>query len=135
MTKKTHMAAGLVVTTGVLMVAKEFNVACIIGIIGSTAPDWDFLFGAKHRGLSHSFIFALILGLILFPFSSIFALSFVLNYSLHIALDSFTVSKVRCYAPIDNKKYGLGLIKSGGEMDLFLCLALITVFGYMINLV
>lgn len=125
MTKKTHVAAGLVVTASVMMLAKEVNLACGLGIIGAIVPDWDMILGMKHRGISHSFIFAIGLGALLSVFSSIFALSFILNYCLHIVLDSLTVMGCPIFNPFDKTYYGIKIIKTGDEYDNFLFIFLV----------
>ncbi len=72
----------------------------------------------QHRGFLHSFIFVLLVFIILREFSFILSLSFLFGYGGHIFLDCFTRQGVRIFYPFDFKIKGF--LKSGGFIESFL---------------
>lgn len=119
MTRKTHIAVGIVAT---LPLIKIFPAYILVGIIGSTMPDYDFKLGIKHRTITHSLLVLFLAASIIMLFNFGIGLSFGINYLIHLILDSFTKTGVPFFYPFNKKYYGLKLVKTGGVEDLFLCL-------------
>lgn len=125
MTKKTHMASGIALTTALIIYTPVLVLPSICGLIGSTIPDWDGVIGLKHRGISHSLITPVILGTLACMISPSFGIVFACNYLLHLVLDSLTLKGIPLLAPFNWNYMGLKLIRSGGSEDLFICILII----------
>lgn len=132
MTKKTHLAAGVLATAGAISLCGVHPNPYIFGIVGSIVPDWDRYLGMKHRGVSHSFVFAVGLGIMISMINMSFGIAFMFNYCLHIALDSFTLMGVPAGKPFFNDYYGAKLIKSCGAEDMFLLLVLLLLISKLL---
>jgi len=90
------------------------------GFLLANSPDLDFafafLFGWKnfHRGISHSLVFALLVGALIFIFlrrkNWRIPLAYALAFLSHTLLDFVAASEgaVRLLTPFDNGKYALG---------------------------
>jgi len=127
MTKKTHIAVGIVATLPLLNIYPKY---AFIGIIGAIVADWDLLLGIKHRTITHSLI-ALCLATIVIALCNFnIGIVFGLNYLLHLLLDSLTKMGVPFFYPFRKKYYGFKLIKTGGVEDLFICLMAILLIYY-----
>jgi membrane-bound metal-dependent hydrolase YbcI (DUF457 family) len=117
----THFLVGILISAFTLY---GFGYAMVLymGIMAIT-PDFDVIFGSLsfirrnknlgHKGVSHSFLFAVALtaitGIIFslftkIPFLYVWSLGFVF-YSLHITLDFLAASKTPIFYPISKKKY------------------------------
>lgn len=119
MTKKTHLCVGIALTLPI--VYTFFNPICLVGIVGSIAPDIDLKIGIPHRTITHSLLSLIISTSIIYIFSSSIAIVFALNYLLHLILDSLTKMGVPFLYPFHTKYYGAKLIKTGGTEDLCIC--------------
>ncbi|MFH1365332.1 MAG: metal-dependent hydrolase, partial [archaeon] len=69
----------------------------------------------KHRGILHSFIFLILMSILLALFLPVFALPVFLGYGLHLFADSFTVSGLKLFYPF--KKIYCGPIKTGTKKE------------------
>lgn len=125
MTRAFHALTGVVVTGALIYYTPVAVVPGVLGVFGSYAADYDGRLGLKHRGISHSLLAPFILGLIAFVFSPSFGIVFGINYLIHIVLDSFTVMGVPLLMPVSKKYFGLKLIRTGGEVEIFMLLALL----------
>ncbi len=98
------------------------DVDCYFSKLGKKKIARPIQFITRHRGVFHSFTFAILISLILslFPLTSIFALPFFLGYGLHVLVDSFTVEGVHPFWPY--KKISSGKLKTGkvSELSLFI---------------
>jgi membrane-bound metal-dependent hydrolase YbcI (DUF457 family) len=74
-----------------------------------------FNFFAKHRGIIHSFTFLAILSFFIFIFFKEILFAFVFPYSLHLLIDSFTISGIIPFYPLKFKIKGR--IKTGGIIE------------------
>jgi membrane-bound metal-dependent hydrolase YbcI (DUF457 family) len=74
-----------------------------------------FNFFVKHRGIIHSFTFMGIVSLFIFLSYKEILLPFVLGYSLHLILDTFTVNGIKPLYPLNFKIRGR--IKTGGIIE------------------
>src|SRR4030042_2278338 len=82
----------------------------------------------KHRGIVHSFSFAILISIILAVFWPILSLGFFLGYSVHLICDSFTRQGIQPFWPLKAKSYGF--IASGGRIEetLFFTLIILNIF-------
>jgi len=81
----------------------------------------------KHRGIVHSFSFAILVSIILAVFLPILSLGFFLGYSVHLICDSFTREGIQPFWPL--KTRSSGFIASGGRIEesLFFTLVLLDI--------
>ena len=82
----------------------------------------------KHRGIVHSFTFAIAISIVLAVFWPILSLGFFLGYSVHLICDSFTREGIQPFWPL--KTRSSGFIASGGRIEdtLFFTIILIDIF-------
>lgn len=76
-------------------------------------------FFVKHRGIFHSFVFLILLTLILFSVFPVVASGFFIGYGLHLFADSFTKQGVCLFYPFSKKK-SRGFIRTGGMFEIFI---------------
>lgn len=136
---RTHLAlAFLLIILFVTHVNNEF-VFVIMILVATIIPDLDnsestfgrhlifrpLQFFARHRGVIHSFTFAIAVSVVLAMFWPVASLGFFLGYSSHLILDSFTKDGIQPFWPLRAKSYGL--IRSGGRIEdgIFIVLILI----------
>ena len=101
----------------------------VMALIGTLLPDIDIAFSTlgryrvfrllqafvRHRGVIHSFSFAVLLSLIIAVFWPAASLGFFLGYGLHLFSDSFTKDGIQPFWPY--KKRSLGFITTGGKIE------------------
>lgn len=82
----------------------------------------------KHRGMIHSFSFAILISIILAVFLPILSLGFFLGYSVHLICDSFTRDGIQPFWPLKAKSSGF--ITTGGRIEetLFFTLIILDIF-------
>ena len=91
----------------------------------------------KHRGIFHTLLLGVILGLVIGFISKWAGIGFFVGYVSHLFLDILTIRGVELFYPISEKKVGVGLVRSGGLIEeiLFVLLLLVDVgLGYRIIL-
>ncbi len=123
---RTHLAISIFFVLLLFPFFENKIVFCVV-MIGSTfLPDIDssrskigknillrplqFFFG--HRGILHSFTFALMMSVLIFFFSQEASIAFFLGYGLHLLADSLTFMGIAPFYPISKK--WRGIIKTGG---------------------
>ena len=116
MMKRTHVALGLAATLPII----RNNPTGLLGILGATAPDLDYMFGVKHRTYTHSLIALVASTLPLILINRCIGLVWFISYGLHLVADSFTVMGVPFLYPWDKKKYGAKKIKTRSSEDWFI---------------
>jgi len=81
----------------------------------------------KHRGIIHSFTFAILASILLAVFIPVASLGFFVGYSVHLITDSFTKEGIQPFWPF--RARSSGFITAGGKVEesLFLGLILINV--------
>jgi len=136
---RTHLAIGIFF---VLMLANYFDnkwIFILMVIAGTIFPDLDssysafgkflvfrpFQFFIKHRGVFHSFTFAVLSSALIYFFWKTLAFGFFLGYSVHLIADCFTYSGVRIFWPLDFKVKGF--LKTGGVVDEILFIVLVII--------
>ncbi len=84
-------------------------------------------FFVKHRGIVHSFTFAVVGSIALSIFWPVAALGFFVGYSVHLICDSFTKDGIQPFWPIRAKSSGF--ISTGGRIEdsLFLTMILVDI--------
>ena len=135
---RTHLAFSLFIT---LFLTKHFNNLFILTfILATTLPDIDnrhskigrhnpFCFLTKHRGITHTLLFALVLSAILtFVTKTVYySYALFLGYSLHIVLDSFTKHGTKPFFPFFNIKIR-GPMITNSPSENFLAIILFSLF-------
>lgn len=85
---------------------------------------------AGHRKIFHSFIFVIVVGLVI-SFFSVFAMwAFLLGYSLHIVFDSLTKMGTQPLYPFEFRVRGF--IKTGGWIEAFIFVLFFIGFSWII---
>ena len=82
-------------------------------------------FFVKHRGIIHSFTFAVLVAVLLAIFWPVASLGFFIGYSVHLVSDSFTKEGIQPFWPLKAKSKGF--IPSGGAMEESLFFSLIVI--------
>jgi membrane-bound metal-dependent hydrolase YbcI (DUF457 family) len=143
---KTHMAfAFLMILLFIEQVNNKFTFVLMV-LVATALPDLDSGFSSfgrhlifrplqffvKHRGILHSFTFAVVASFILAIFWPVASLGFFVGYSVHLICDSFTKTGVQPFWPFRAKSSGF--ILSGGrtEETLFFGLVLVDIVLFFI---
>lgn len=96
-------------------------------------PDWDVRVpGMKHRGVTHTFLFALLMGGVLFGAGVVLAQTLApaeqatvaaygfflgaLSVIVHIAIDALTPAGVRPFWPLWRKQFSLSVTRAGNPV-------------------
>ncbi len=82
-----------------------------------------FNFFTKHRGITHSLIFLVVISFFISIFSKEILFAFVLGYASHIFSDCLTKEGVPLFYP--SEKRIKGLIKTGGITEVFISIIFI----------
>jgi membrane-bound metal-dependent hydrolase YbcI (DUF457 family) len=126
---KTHLAIGVFAVVLFFPIVNHPLIFVPVVLIASILPDIDSGFSTlgrkgifrplqmmtKHRGLFHSFTFAIIVALALAFYFPIFAFSFFLGYALHLLADSWTIDGIKPFWPM--KAVLKGHVKTGGVIE------------------
>lgn len=130
MMKRTHVAIGLAASMPIII----HNPITLVGVIGSTFPDWDYLLGIPHRTITHSLLALFVSSGVICLFHTKVALVWFICYGLHLLGDSITKMGVPYLYPWNKKYYGYKLIKTRGAEDYFIQLLAIAfiVFIYVV---
>ncbi len=143
---KTHMAfAALIIILFLNHINNKF-VFILMVLIATIIPDLDSGFSSygrhlifrplqiftKHRGIFHSFTFAVFVSILLGIFWPVASLGFFIGYSVHLVCDSFTKEGIQPFWPF--KARSSGLISTGGRIEesLFLSLIIINIVLFFI---
>ena len=135
---KTHIA---ITIFGILVFLSSVNhklAFVVVALIATFIPDVDsrysnlgrkkinrvLQFFTKHRGITHSFVFLILVTLGILFFSPVVALGFFLGYSLHLLADSFTKEGITPFYPISNIKSN-GKISTGGKSEMIVLILFI----------
>jgi len=135
---RTHLAfAVLMIILFIQQVSNKFVFAGLL-LIATVLPDLDsgfstwgrhlifrpLQFFTKHRGILHSFTFAVVVSIAISFIWPIASLGFFIGYSVHLICDSFTKDGIQPFWPW--RARSSGPIKSGGRVEdgLFIILIL-----------
>lgn len=124
MTKNTHLLVGAAVTIPFISWGNALIIP--VTLIGSIAPDFDYKVGIKHRTITHSLICLLITSIAFLTIDYNLGILWLVNYSLHLLLDSLTLMGVPLFYPFDKKMYGFKFCKTRGSLDYSLSLIALT---------
>ncbi|MBI3623102.1 metal-dependent hydrolase [Candidatus Pacearchaeota archaeon] len=136
---KTHLAITVFFILLFLPAVNNKVVFVAVALIATFIPDIDSRYSTigrkklarvlqwftKHRGLTHSLFFLILLTLILAFFIPVLAFGFFLGYSLHLLADSFTMYGIMPFWP--SKISVSGGLRTGGKIEKALFFALIIV--------
>ena len=142
---RTHLAfAVLMIIVFIQQVSNKFVFAGLV-LVATVLPDIDSGFSSwgrhlifrplqfftKHRGILHSFTFAVVVSIVLALIWPIASLGFFIGYSVHLVCDSFTKDGIQPFWPW--RVRSSGPIKSGGRIEdsLFIILILIDVLLFL----
>lgn len=150
---KTHLA---ITIFGILALINNVNnkfAFVAVALIATFIPDVDsryssvgrkrinriLQFFTRHRGITHSFVFLILITFGILLFSNVIALGFFLGYGLHLFADSFTKDGIKPFYPFFPKLKSSGGISTGGRIEififiLFVVLDLVLAFGKFGNL-
>ena len=145
---KTHIVITLF---GILVLLNSVSnkvVFAAVALIATFIPDIDsryssigkkkinriLQFFTKHRGITHSFVFLILVTTGILFFSSVVALGFFLGYGLHLFADSFTKDGIKVFYPFFPKAKSSGRVSTGGKAEIiifvvFLIFDLVILFG------
>jgi len=113
MMKRTHNAVAIAITVPLILA----NPISVLGLIGATAPDWDFYLGMVHRGVSHSFLALFLTSGFIYMFDSKIAVVWFISYLSHIFLDSLTVTGVPYLYPLNRHRWYFAKLKTRSGED------------------
>ena len=136
---KTHLAFSILMIILFLEHINNKFIFIVAVLIATVIPDLDTGFSSwgrhlifrplqfltKHRGIFHSFTFAVLVAVVLAIFWPVASLGFFIGYGIHVICDSFTVEGVRPFWPFKSKSSGF--ITSGGRVEESLFFGLIFV--------
>lgn len=148
---KTHLAISLF---GILLLFNSVQskfVFVVVAVLATYIPDVDsryskvgrkkinrvLQFFTRHRGVTHSFVFLILITFGILFFSNAAALGFFLGYGLHLFSDSFTHDGIKPFYPFFPKVKSLGKISTGGKIEIlilfiFVVLDFVLFFGRII---
>lgn len=143
---KTHLAfAALMIILFVEHVNSPWIFIAMV-LIATVIPDLDMSssswgrhlifrplqFFVKHRGIIHSFTFAVLVSILIAVFWPVASLGFFIGYSVHLFVDSFTKDGVQPFWPL--RVRSKGFIASGGtiEESLFFSLIIIDIILFFL---
>ena len=146
---KTHMAfAVFLIILFFKQVASPWIFVGMV-LVATILPDLDSGFSSygrhlifkplqlltKHRGVIHSFTFAIVASVVLAIFWPIASLGFFVGYSVHLIVDSFTRDGIQPFWPF--KIRSSGFITTGGRVEetLFFTLVILDIvlfFGVIV---
>ena len=146
---KTHLAfAALVIILFVEHVNSPWIFIAMV-VVATIIPDLDLSssswgrhlifrplqFFVKHRGIFHSFTFAVLASVLLAVFWPVASLGFFIGYSVHLITDSFTKEGIQPFWPLKAKSRGF--IASGRtiEESLFFSLVIIDIILFFLIIV
>ncbi len=136
---KTHLAfAVLMIILFVEFVNSPWIFIAMV-VIATIIPDLDLSsstwgrhlifrplqFFVKHRGVIHSFTFAVLVSILIAVFWPVASLGFFIGYSVHLIADSFTKEGIQPFWPFKAKSKGF--IASGGAIEETLFFSLIVI--------
>lgn len=129
MLRRTHLAIGLAVALYFVPYVNNKIIFFCVVMIATLLPDIDSSMskiGKKkifapvqmmvgHRGILHTYTFAVGASIVLMFFFPIASLPFFLGYSFHLLADSFTTNGIKPFWPLKYKS--AGKIRTGGHID------------------
>lgn len=145
---KTHLA---ITVFGILIFLNNVNskfIFVVVTILATFIPDIDsrysklgqkkinriLQFFTRHRGITHSFVFLILITVGILLFSNAVALGFFLGYGLHLFADSFTPDGIKPFYPFFPKLKSSGRVATGGRVEIivfvvFIILDIVLLFG------
>lgn len=90
---------------------------------------------SKHRRFSHTFEGTGLFSLASLMISPAYCIWFIMGYASHILADSCTKSKIAFLAPISERKFGLGIIRTGTALETVVVVAYVAIcviYAYLV---
>lgn len=130
---RTHLVITVFAVLVLISSVENKFVFILVALIATYIPDIDSKvsklgkhrifripqFFIKHRGIIHSFVFLIVVFLILVVFVPVVAFAFFIGYSLHLLADSFTRQGVCLFYPFSKMK-SKGIIRTDGIFETFI---------------
>lgn len=97
---------------------------CLLMVTLSSIPDLDIQWGIKHRGITHTFLFGAVVGvlfaiLIGYAYGSLgWLMGFIAGFGAtasHLLGDAFTYSPFRPFYPFSKKEVAYGFFKASNK--------------------
>ncbi|MEK6875172.1 MAG: metal-dependent hydrolase [Nanoarchaeota archaeon] len=139
---RTHLAFAILAILIFISHVNNQVIFAIMVLVATFLPDADSAYSTlgqkkffsflqifvRHRGLLHSFTFAILTTLLFVLFIPILAFGFFLGYGLHLFIDSFTLEGIRPFYP--SRTTTKWRLKTGGlfENGLFVGIVLADLF-------
>ena len=135
---KTHLAITIFAILLLILIVDHKIIFITVALFATFLPDIDsrysvmgrkklnrvLQFFTKHRGITHSFVFLIVITLILLYILPVAALGFFLGYGLHLFADSFTKNGITPFHPFSKKK-SEGFISTGRKFEKFVFISFI----------
>ena len=129
MLKRTHLAVAFANAFYFLPYVNSKLIFFPVVLLSTLLPDVDNAFSSvgrhkifrplqwifTHRGVIHSYTFAIVLSVLLAFYYPVLAFPFFLGYSFHLFLDAFTVQGIMPFWPL--RKRAEGSITTGGRVE------------------
>jgi len=147
---RTHLAFGILVFFLLNLIFEIPNriLFFIFVVLGAIIVDIDvknsrvgknwvfrpFQFFIKHRGMVHSLLFGLLIGVLIAWVNEWAGFGFFAGYVSHLFLDFLTTSGIELFWPW-KKKFGLWLSTGGITEEIFFVLVLLIDFWFVLGLV
>lgn len=127
---RTHIAITIFAVLLLISSVEHKLVFVLVALAATFIPDIDsryssigrkrinriLQFFTRHRGITHSFVFLILLTFIFLWILPVVALGFFLGYGLHLFADSFTPEGIAPFHPIYRGK-SKGKISTGGKLE------------------
>jgi len=126
---RTHLAFGVLMIILFLNHVNDKLIFIVMVLVATVIPDLDISssswgrhlifrplqFFVKHRGIIHSFTFAVLASILLAVFWPVASLGFFVGFSIHLICDSFTKDGIQPFWPL--KARSRGFIATGGRIE------------------
>lgn len=132
MYREGHIGLSLLLSSPFIFLFRVFEIdvnyivtACLLMAALSSIPDVDVQFEVKHRGITHTVIFGVIVGFTLSILFSYFTggvywlIGFIAGFGgtiSHLIGDALTYSKFKPFYPFSNREVAYGLFKASSKV-------------------
>ena len=144
MLTRTHLAIVIFFILFFINSVQHKFIFVAVALIATLLPDVDSQFSklgrkkifrivqffVKHRGIFHSYTFAILITLIFVFFIPQIALGFFLGYGLHLLGDSFTLEGIVPFYPYKRKVRGK--MRTGGRTEIIVFFAFVIVDAFLL---
>ncbi len=99
-------------------------ITCILMVALSSIPDLDMRFAIKHRGITHTFVFGIVIGVLFsillgYSYGSLgWLMGFIAGFggtASHLLGDAFTYRPFKPLCPFSDKEVAFGLFRASSK--------------------